>query len=500
MSSHDPAPVPSVAPPTPSARRRLVRNRILRLAAAVLLGLLGGWLGLTLGGTVHHEVGPLTTSMQVVPTWGGGTTVVVAPLGELALDTHGGPLGIRATLEGFDMEEARALVAEPERLADLKPRATADLAWELKMAALRAVLASVGGALALAALASRRVASTLVAGGTALVAVGTSLAIGFASASPAALAEPRYTGLLSSAPSVVGSAESIVTDFSRYGDQLAQIVRNVSGIYTATSTLPLLPEQDDTVKVLHVSDLHLAPHAWDLVRTVAVQYDVDVVVDSGDITDHGSRAENRYVQEVRHLPVPYVWVRGNHDSYATQQAMKRSRNVVVLDGAPREVAGVTFLGAGDPTFTPDKLLPNTEDLITRTTEELAATARDRGDVDVMVLHDPAEASLLDGAAPTALFGHLHFRKVTRGDGGTWLMVQGSTGGSGLRALEPEEEPAPIMLSVLYLDGVTHELRAYDDIRLGGLGVASAEITRHVLDSQQGTTALVAPEPGQTSGE
>ena len=473
--------------------------RAVRVATAVLLGLLGGWLGLLLGGTVHHEVGPLTTSMRVLPSWGGGTSVVVAPLGELQLDTHGGPLGLRATLEGFDVEEARALVAQPELVADLKPRAVADLAWEVKMAALRAVVAAVLGALALSALASRRVVSTLVGGGTALVAVACSLAVGLATWNPAAIAEPRYTGLLGSAPSVVGSAETIVTDFSRYGDQLAQIVRNVSGLYAATSTLPLLPAGDDVVKVLHVSDLHLAPQAWDLIRTVATQYDVDVIVDSGDITDHGSAAENRYVEEIRHLDAPYLWVRGNHDSAKTEHAMRRLDNVTVLDGRPHRVAGLTFLGAGDPTFTPDKARTEGPGLVTEAADRLAATARDHGEIDVLVFHDPTDSATFDGAARTALFGHLHYRKVTQGEEGTWMMVQGSTGGSGLRALEPTE-PAAIMLSVLYLDRSTHELRAYDDIRLGGLGDASAEINRQVLDPPTGATMLVAPEPEQAPGE
>src|SRR5687768_10827672 len=39
-------------------------QRLIRPLAAVLLGLLGGWIGLALGGTVAHEVGPLTTSAR----------------------------------------------------------------------------------------------------------------------------------------------------------------------------------------------------------------------------------------------------------------------------------------------------------------------------------------------------------------------------------------------------------------------------------------------------
>ena len=472
--------------------------RAARVLAALLLGLVGGWLGLAVAGTVHHEVGPLNTSMRLQPTWGGGTTVVVPPLGELQLDTHVGLLGVRAVLEGLDVDEARALVAAPERLADLKPQAVADIRWALTMAVLRAGIAATVGAVLLGALAFRRVGAAVVAGLAALAAVGGSAGVAAVTANPGSIAEPRYTGLLADAPAVVGTAESIVTDFSRYGDQLAQVVRNVSGLYAATSTLPLMPASDETVRVLHISDLHLAPQAWDTVLTVADQYDVDVVVDSGDITDHGSRPENRYVEEIRRLDVPYVWVRGNHDSGLTQRAMARLRNVVVLDGEPRRVAGLTFLGLGDPTFTPDKTGTATPQLVAAAAKRLAAEAEEHGDVDVAVFHDPIPAGVLDGLVPVSLHGHLHYRKVTRGEQGTWFMVQGSTGGSGLRALEPEE-PAPILLSVVYLDRATGTLRGYDDIRLGGLGSTSAQIERHVVDPVEPEgpeTALVAPEQAE----
>ena len=478
---------------TSRAGLRPARHVVLLL----VLGLLGGWLGLTVAGTVHHEVGPLTTSMTVVPAWGGGTVVEVPPLGELEVDTHPGPFGLRARLDGVDVEEARTLVTRPDLLTGLKPEAVDDLGWAVAMAALRGVLAAVVGAAVLVGLATRRVRSALVGAGGVVVAASCSVVLVVTGWNSAALAEPRYTGLLTSAPSVVGSAETIVTDFSRYGDQLAQIVRNVSGLYTATSSLPLLP-QDDVVKVLHVSDLHLAPQAWDVIRTVSEQYDVDVVVDSGDITDHGTRPENRYVEEVRHLPTPYVWVRGNHDSDVTERAMRRLTNVVVLDGRPREVAGLRFLGAGDPTFTPDKSRTDGPEEVTLSTERLADRAELLGDVDVLVLHDPTDASALDGAAPVALFGHKHYRHVERGEEGTWLMTQGSTGGSGLRALEPEE-PAEIMLSVLYVDRATGALRAYDDIRLGGLGSASARIERQVVDpavDADSDSTWVAEEPGE----
>jgi predicted MPP superfamily phosphohydrolase len=369
------------------------------------------------------------------------------------------------------------------------------------MAALRSLLAAVIGGSALSLLAIRRVRTTLLAGataGTAMVAAG---AVAFTTWNPASIAEPRYSGLLASAPSVVGDADRIVNEFSVYGDQLAGLVENVTGLYAVTSNLPILPADRDVVRVLHVSDLHLAPHAWDVIRTVSQKYDVDVIVDSGDITDHGSKPENRYLQEIRHLRAPYVWVRGNHDSMVTERAMRRLENVVVLDGGVRKVKGLTFAGLGDPTFTPDKSVALDEEALAEhvaaAAEDLAETAEKAGGVDVAVFHDPAPIRVLDGLASVSLSGHQHYRKVRRGGEGTWFMNQGSTGGSGLRALEPEQEPSRIELSVLYLDRESGDLLAYDDINLGGLGLASAEINRQVVAPTAPDTEMVAPAPDES---
>ena len=55
-------------------------------------------------------------------------------------------------------------------------------------------------------------------------------------------------------------------------------------------------------------------------RQVVDQFDVDAVLDTGDITDWGSEPENRLITSVGTLDVPYVYIRGNHDSAATAGA------------------------------------------------------------------------------------------------------------------------------------------------------------------------------------
>jgi len=61
---------------------------------------------------------------------------------------------------------------------------------------------------------------------------------------------------------------------------------------------------------------------------------------------------------------------------------------------------------------------------------------------------------------------------------TRLMVEGSTGGAGLRGLE-KSKPTPLALSVLYFDE-KHQLKAYDDIQLGGTGESNVTMQRNVI--------------------
>jgi len=79
-----------------------------------------------------------------------------------------------------------------------------------------------------------------------------------------------------------------------------------------------------------------------------------------------------------------------------------------------------------------------------------------------------------------LAGHTHTREVSVLDDGTRLMVEGSTGGAGLRGLQGED-PTPLSATVLYLDPTTGALTAWDEITLGGLGQSEVTIQRQYVD-------------------
>jgi hypothetical protein len=276
-------------------------------------------------------------------------------------------------------------------------------------------------------------------------------------------------------------------------------VTNVSRLYDVTSTLPAYQPDPSTIRVLFVSDLHLNPASWDVIRSIAKQFQVAVIVDSGDLTDHGTSAEGTYVDQIATMGVPYVWVRGNHDSLLTQAQVEAQPNAVVLDeGSTAEVGGLRFLGWGDPRFTPDKNTrgepapPSVTQVGLAMDDALKAQPVNQP-VDVAVVHDGAAAPEMDGDVPLVLSGHYHRREQHLLPDGTLSFWQGSTGASGLRGLE-HEKPTPIRASVLYFNRDTRRLQAWDDITLGGLGLVTAKIERRILDEQFPQLAVPTESP------
>ncbi|MGW0858384.1 metallophosphoesterase family protein [Streptomyces sp. NPDC002690] len=469
--------------------------RVLAMAAVVVLG---GWLGLLVVGDVKTPVGPMDTTMALRPSLTGGTRVDVSPLGALELDSHVAPLRLDVDVDRLDPERSQRLVEKPERFSGLQDEVARDVTDGARELALRSVVAVLTGATVLGLVVYRRPRPALAAGGLALVLLAGSGVSAYATWNPKSVLEPKFSGLLSSAPSVVGDARSIVTEFDVYQQELARLVTNVSRLYDATSTLPVYQPDPGTLRVLHVSDIHLNPASWHIVASLVKQYDIDVIIDSGDTMDHGTTTENGFLDPIRDLGAPYVWVRGNHDSRETQKYLRGFKNVRVLDeGSAVTVAGLRIAGAGDPQFTPDRTLALGGAASERMAGlRLASALRDQTragtPVDIAVAHDPQLARETDGTVPLVLAGHVHHRVNELLPLGTRLKVEGSTGGGGLRAVQ-NEKPEKVRASVLYLDRATRRLQAWDEITLGGLGLTTAEVSRH-LPEENSPAASPSPSP------
>ncbi|MEU5323925.1 metallophosphoesterase [Streptomyces sp. NPDC021056] len=471
-----------------------------RAVGLVAVVLLGAWLGLLVVGNVRTPVGPMNTTMTLRPSFTGGTKINVSPLGALQLDSHHAPVRLDVNVDQLDPVRSQALVDHPERLSGLQDEVAEDVEHGTLDLAVRSCVAVVVGATALGLAVYRRPRRALAAGGLALGMLAASGGTAYATWNPDSVLEPKFSGLLSSAPSLVGNARNIVTEFDVYQQELARLVTNVTKLYDVTSTLPAYQPDPTTIRVLHVSDIHLNPASWKIVASLVEQYQVNVIVDSGDTMDHGTAAENGFLDPIEDLGAPYVWVRGNHDSGVTQRYMEGLKNVHVLDdGRAQNVAGLRFAGIGDPQFTPDRSEgPGAEETQEAAGARLAAALRDwttaGKPVDVAVAHEPSAAREVDGSVPLVLSGHLHHQEMEVLRNGTRLRVEGSTGGSGLRAVEGKY-PDPIEASILYFDRDSRHLQAWDEIKLGGLGLTTAEVSRHLPEENlPGAAPTPSPTP------
>jgi len=492
-----------------AVRRRapLRARRPLRWLALALLALAGAGVGAALAPSAHQQVGPLDVAVAVRPALHPGVAVALPPVGTVRFDTHRPPFVWRATVNSVDLDLARRVLASSGRLEALQTQAPE----ELRGAAVRAFLLSAGCALVGSALVLalgtgswRGVAAGLAVTLTAVLAVAGTTAATFDSRQ---LAQPRFTGLLSIAPYVQRRTETLAQRLESYRSGLSDMVRSVTTIYAVGTGLRGDPAfSGDVTTVLHVSDLHLNPIGYDLTGRLVRQFGVDAVIDSGDLSTWGSSVEESYVGRIGSLGVPYVFVRGNHDSPAIAAAVARQPRAITLDGQVATVAGLRIAGVADPRNSPNEGTSDTvaKDTVASATERLAAVVQGYdathpdAPVQVAVVHDPTRLDSMLGRVPLVLAGHLHRRSVEVRDG-TRVMVEGSTGGAGLTAAGLRRltvgDPVPLEATLLYFRRAGPDagrLLAYDEVTVGGLGLTSVSIDRTSVAEQ-------AAEPAQETG-
>ncbi|MCI2238631.1 metallophosphoesterase [Paenibacillus sp. TRM 82003] len=504
-----------------------VLGRLLSWLGVLLVAAVGAGIGFALAPGHDTWVGPLETEVRVHPSLEPGVEVDLPPVGQITFDTHEAPIEVTARIEAVDLDAASRLVRSPQQLLALELTAADTVRAATVRAATYSAACGVGGAVLAGVVvyrARRRALQTGAACVAALLVAGGAAAASF---EPGALQQPRFTGLLSRAPYVASSTQEALERLESYRSGLSDVVRSVSTLYAVSGSLPVLGDGlpgagagEDVTTVLHISDLHLNPLGFDLVEDLVEQFGVQVVVDTGDVTTLGTAVESSFLNRIGALDVPYVFVRGNHDSAQTQGAVAAQEGAVVLDeGETAEVAGLRFAGKGDPVFTPEgegsTAEGDAEEVQRRSNEVLAAGIEEWGSgnaddpVDVALVHDPSGLEPLMGRVPLVLAGHLHKRSVTLDDSGTRVMVEGTTGGAGITSAGLDRladgAPLPLSATLLYFAEDTDELLAYDEVTVGGLGLAEVSLQRTVLTDadrpelvQPATDPTVAPTESATA--
>ena len=487
-------------------RRSIVVRRVAITLALCVMSTIAAGIGIFVAGSTPVEIGPFRTTMSVQPSTVSESEIDIPPLGSLIFDSHSGPLRMEVRLDTLDQARTQELVTDPHGVE----HATASVPDDVIGGVINTVLAALAGAvlagLVVGGLVFRTMRRTALCGVLAMVVTVAGVAVAAATVRPQSITEPRYEGLLTNAPAVIGDAQNIADRYQKYRQQLQKFIVNMSQFYTIARNLPSFEPDPDTIRVLHVSDLHLNPAAWDVIESVVKQFQIDLVIDTGDMSDWGSKQEADFISDgLARIPVPYVYIRGNHDSQETAAEIAKHSNAIVLDNEVTEVAGLRIGGIGDPRFTPDKTSAPSdlreEQVMLNNGTELAETIVADGGADVALVHDPIAAGPLAPVVPLVLSGHKHQRLVSELDDDTLSMTQGSTGGAGLRGLD-SGTPVPLEMSVLYFDSSHHnQLQAFDDITMGGHGQTNVTLQRHILtDGMPDDPTDLVPNPEEVDEE
>lgn len=400
-----------------------------------LAGIGGALLVVWLFGRATYSWGLVRVRVSAAPALQGETAIVLTPIGEISARTHSVPLRLTLALDRLNLpalrQTARDLPDASTVLADIEQRAHHSLGDFAARLLLLALAGGLGASLLLLRGPWPRHALAAALG----VAVVAALLAGTAATfRRSAFSSPRYSGPLAEAPGAIRFAREGLARLSRLRGRIDTVAASLSRFYASLEGGgPGLPGEND-IRVLHVSDIHNNPLGVDFMSQFTQRFHIDLIVNTGDLTDYGTAAEQALLHPLRSLTLPQLFVAGNHDSQATLRALRTIPQVRVLDGDPVEADGIRFIGWPDPVSRREgygSVDPTPADL-----DALELQIRERVKAlpeppDVLMVHSNRVAERLEGVAPVVLYGHNHRAAVLR-KGGTVFVDAGTTGAAGAR--------------------------------------------------------------------
>lgn len=428
--------------------------RIFIILAVLLTAVAGAFLGVHLLGSKVYDVEGLSLKMSVEPAWHGETVIHLAPLGTIAAPTHHSPLAFHIQLQyiGTDLAE-RMLSSEGNSISFLSnlrenmPRMLYGFAWQ------QLGVAFAGALVLVLALWRPPLRYAILSAAFGCLVFASVLGYGIKTYDINSFREPSYTGVISLATAVIPEPGELLERLEEVEDQTHSLVSNIRQLFSSVNSLSILgnPEQeDDTLKVLLVSDLQSNPVGIEFIKALANKFRVNLIVDAGDLTDFGSPLETHLAEGLMEIDRPYVFAPGNHDSADTIEFVQNMKNSIILNGQAVNVRGLQILGNADPLSASKEVSadqPEWNRLLERQVQEMLAAPPDP-DVDLVVVHNPRVAKKLAGLYPLIVTGHTHQQSIELVKG-TIILNPGSSGAAGLRGLYTDQL-VPYSAIILYI--------------------------------------------------
>jgi Icc-related predicted phosphoesterase len=417
----------------------------------------------------HYEIAGIKTRVSVSARSSGGSIIAIPPLGEIRAATHKLPVGLDISIEGVNQAVLTKTLNDSKtsaayfRVVERDARAAAQgFSYKLLF------LAVIGGLIGCLLLTRRRLPvfgsvllSLMITGG---------LLIGiFNQFDPTAFSQPRVTGPLASIPFLATSIENQKNPLDTLREDITIAAKNLKDFSGKIEAWEPVRLNKGEIRVLAVADLHSNPTGFSLLKRVSRDFDVDFIIDTGDITDFGTPLEASQLSTLRSINVPYLYIPGNHDTSTIITELSAVPPVKVLDGRLVQEKGLTIYGAGDPVAKTARVEPlNDKEMKARAAALKKDFAALTPEPDILAVHDPRLAASLMRIVPVIFTGHTHEAAIEEKDG-TVIINPGSTGASGLRFLEDTKESDQIYtLSIVYINSKTKRVTAIDSIQVTGL--------------------------------
>ena len=430
--------------------RKINRDCVKRWGVLLALAFAGVLITTGLFSATRFSISAFEFSVELIPFQRGETVIFIPPVGELSAATHRFPFLLKITLLNVDLDVLVAgleKLAASDNLAFFEEQLREKLGFFILRTTLLSFLCGAGAVFLLER--QRRVRRVLLGGLMAAlifsVLISTTLLLPY---NIDAFESPQYKGILGAAPRVVNLAEQTLAAIKTMGEQLEVMTANLHDLSVQLDQVnPVFHENG--IRVLHVSDIHNNPAAFDFIEKVAGSFKIDLIIDTGDLTDYGTEPETELASRAASLPVPYLFVPGNHDSSPVTGALNRA-GVSVLENGLIEIAGLRVAGIADPSSTGPQMGVVPESALREASE---AVYRDfAGETvrpDLLAVHHPLMGELFIGKIPLILSGHTHQASV-KFEQGSVLVNAGTAGAAGVRGLSSPGDN-PYSVAVLYFN-------------------------------------------------
>lgn len=412
----------------------MIKSYLLTITVAIL----GSLLLINILSPANFSYGPFLIQLSTKWFSENLTQLNFPPVGKVNFVTHYLPVKLRLTLLSIDLQALETWLDEIENREKVKEDLFARAKTWLQVFILRVVgLSVLGGSLAL--LIWKRQVSWMSKGGIIgfLFAV-LIIATVYITFNPSAFQDPQYVGMLEAAPWIVGLIENGLENLERLGEELKLVAGNLDLLFNRVGNIEAWRVIKDELVILHISDIHNNLVALNFIQEIIRRFPVDLIIDTGDISDYGTALEVELTQKISEWDLPYIFVPGNHDSPAVINKLQEFSNVIVIRGGTVNIKGLVITGIMDPAALSRDIAPVLDQTVQEYQEKLVTLVEDLGcRPDIVAVHNLLIARDLIGRVPVILHGHDHALRMEEVRG-TVIVDAGTSGAAGIRGFTAKE--------------------------------------------------------------